>query len=476
MNIRWATSALIVVAGIAHAAAGLAAPATAQCRGHGAAALDAFTHGRFGEVPRHFAPAIASKATADTLQDAWRQLEAAYGAFTRAGDLQPGRVDGHDVLAAPITFAHGDLDAVVSCDAADRIVEFRFAPPSQVGDAASNGKASPADAMARLQAATKAHEHAPAASIKARVGPDGVRVLPLDVPSPFGPLHGALTLPAGHGPFPAVVLVQGSGASDMDETIGPNKPFRDIADGLARAGIASLRYDKRTFTYAARSATNDRFTVDDEVTDDALAALHLLAQQKSIAPRRVFVLGHSEGAMLVPRIIQRDASVAGGIMLAAPARPMLAVAADQVRELAAKSGLPESAVEANLKAIAAEQALLDKADPEHPPQGRFGPAPQSWWLSLHDYHQVAVAKALKQPLLIAQGGRDFQVSPTLDFDAWKQALASKPGVTFHLYPGLGHLFRPAGKSGTVADYVEPGAVDPQVIADIADWIKAQPAH
>lgn len=342
--------------------------------------------------------------------------------------------------------------------------------------APGGGKPSPADAMERLQAATTAHEHAPDAAIEAHVTPDGVRVLPLDVPSPFGPLHGALTLPAGPGPFPAVVLVQGSGSSDMDETIGPNKPFRDIADGLARAGVASLRYDKRSFAYPLKVAANGKLTVDDEITNDALAALKLLATQKSIDPRRVFVLGHSEGAMLVPRMVKRDPHLAGGIMLAAPARPFLVVAAEQVRELGAKAKLPQAAIAANLKAIADEQALLDKADPQHPPQGRFGPAPQSWWLSLHEYHQVAVAKSLSWPLLILQGGSDFQVSPTLDFAAWKQALAGKHNVTFHLYPGLGHLFRPAGKSGTVADYLDAGATDSRVITDIASWIKAQPAR
>jgi hypothetical protein len=118
-------------------------------------------------------------------------------------------------------------------------------------------------------------------------------------------------------------------------------------------------------------------------------------------------------------------------------------------------------------------ALPDEADPKHPPRGEYGGAPQSCWLSLHDYHQVAVAKSLHLPMLILQGDRDFQVSPELDFDAWKHALAGKRNVTFHLYRGLSHLFMPA-PTKTLADYERAAHVDPQVISDIARWIEAQP--
>src|SRR6185437_11029464 len=98
----------------------------------------------------------------------------------------------------------------------------------------------------------------------------------LSVSSAAGPLPGTLTVPAGDGPFPAVLLIAGSGPNDRDETIGPNKPFADLARALAMHGIASLRYDKRTFVYGKNSRVGN---VDDEVTDDALAALQTLAKQ-----------------------------------------------------------------------------------------------------------------------------------------------------------------------------------------------------
>lgn len=450
-----------------------AATPDAQCGAHARAALEAFTHGKYNQAVEHFAPSIADVVTPDKLKGVWGSLESRFGDFRKLGMLTPHTVKGQAALVAPLTFANSELDAVITCDAKNRLTSFGFVPSSMLASLEGKAEQGGMSAMAKLQALTKKHEYKPHQQVQARVEPDGVRVVPLAVPSPFGPLPGALTLPAGKGPFPAVVLVQGSGQSDMDETIGPNKPFRDIADGLAEAGIASLRYNKRGFAYGKQMAANKTFTVDDEVTNDALTALHLLAKQTSVDPQRVFVLGLSEGALLVPRIVQRDPSLAGGIMLAAPARPLLEVSAEQVRELGAKTGLSKAQIAMNLKAIADERALLDKADSKHPPKGKFSGIAQSWWLSLHDYRQLKVAGSLHRPLLILQGGSDFQVSPTKDFDQWKQVLDGHENVAFHLFPGLSHLFMKAGKTGTVADYMKPGNVSPKVIDTIADWVKAQ---
>lgn len=239
--------------------------------------------------------------------------------------------------------------------------------------------------------------------------------------------------------------------------------------------MATLRYDKRTYAHAAQIDAQ-AFTVDDEVTDDALAAARLLAQQPGIDPRRVFVLGHSLGAMMAPRIGQRDPQLAGLILLAAPARPLLEISAQQVREQGQRSHETAVQIAAGEQAIVAERKLLAAADPRHPPEGSFGGMPQRYWLSLHEVHQVEVAEKSSMPMLILQGGGDFQVSPTLDFARWQQALAGRPQTDFHLYPGLSHLFMPAGKTETVADYQTPAHVDAKVIADIAAWVKARPAR
>ena len=419
----------------------------ATCQTHGQAALEAWTQGRFSQVGKDFAPVMAGKLTPEMLRQVWGQLQSQAGSFKSLGALAPRSLGGQDVLVAMLTFSDAPLAAIIHCDAQARIDGFRVVPAASVRPVAVAPEPAIPDAVSRA----------------------------MPVSSPLGPLPGTLTMPEGEGPFPAVLLVAGSGPHDQDETIGPNKPFRDLAAGLAKAGVATLRYDKRTYAHAAQIDAK-AFTVDDEVTDDALAAARLLAQQPGIDPRRVFVLGHSLGAMMAPRIGQRDPQLAGLILLAAPARPLLEISAQQVREQGQRSHETAAQIAAGEQAIVAERKLLAAADPRHPPVGSFGGMPQRYWLSLHEVHQVEVAKKSSMPMLILQGGGDFQVSPTLDFARWQQALAGRPQTDFHLYPGLSHLFMPAGKTETVADYQTPAHVDAKVIADIAAWVKARPAR
>lgn len=438
--------AMVALLGMALTAP-VVAKSTDACRANGQAALEAWTQGRYEQVGKDFAPAVAAKLTPEMLRQVWGQLQAQAGSFKSLGALASQSLGGQAAYVARMEFSGAPLAAVIHCDAQGRIDGFRVVPAASVEPAAAASEPPIPGTVSRS----------------------------LPVPSPLGPLPGTLTLPEGKGPFPAVLLVAGSGPHDRDETIGPNKPFRDLAAGLAKAGVATLRYAKRTQVHAAQIDAQ-AFTVDDEVTDDALAAARLLAQQPGIDPRRVFVLGHSLGAMLAPRIGQRDPQLAGLILLAAPARPLLEVSAQQVREQGERNRETAAQIAASEQAIAAERQLLAMADPRHPPQGSFGGASQGYWLSLHGVHQVDAAKDLAMPMLILQGGSDFQISPTLDFARWQQALAGRPHTDFHLYPGLSHLFMPAGKTGTVADYQVPAHVDAQVIGDIAAWVKAQPAH
>ncbi|WP_426702525.1 alpha/beta fold hydrolase [Rhodanobacter sp. Col0626] len=420
------------------------------CVENSATSLDALTRGDFADARAHFNATLGKQLDAAKLKQAWAQLQASAGAYGGHAASVRQLLQGEPAVVTPITFAKMSLDLVTSCDAQGPISHYRFLPASMV----------------------KSIE-----PVKAHVEADGVRVSPLDVPTPIGPLHGALTLPKGQGPFPAVVLVAGSGAHDMDETLGPNKPFRDIANALASDGIASLRYDKRTFDYMHWSGKGDP-VIDAEVTDDAVAAARLLAKQAEVDSRRVFVLGHSLGAMMAPRIGRRDSQLAGLVLMAAPARRILDVMEQQARYLSAKEGLSDAATEQAAQSYVKERKLLAAIGLGQPaPLGEFDNAPQTYWLSWSRVDPVADAKSLAMPMLILQGGGDFQISPMLDFARWKQLLVGRPQTAFHLYPGLSHLFMPAGKTGTVADYQAPGHVDAHVIGDIVAWIKMQPpAH
>lgn len=184
----------------------------------------------------------------------------------------------------------------------------------------------------------------------------GVRQIAVGVGSP--PLRGTLTLPDRKGPFPAVVLVSGSGANDQDETVGPNKPFLDIALGLAARGIASVRYDKRTRDYPS-SIDPRTFTSTPEYVPDALAAIALLRREPAIDPRRIFVLGHSEGGTYAPLIARRAPNLAGVILLAAGAESIGSAIDRQVRYLATLPGPIGSKAKAELPEVMSEAAQVD---------------------------------------------------------------------------------------------------------------------
>ncbi len=421
-----------------------AAEAPPVCQTQATALLDALARQDYAHADTGFDAAVTHALGPTGLQAMWTKLQRQFGRYRAHGAPQARTIAGQPTVATRVTFAKRDLEALVACDGDGQIKGFRLVP------------APPARSTPR----------------SGHIEPNGVREEPVTVKSPLGPLAGELVLPAGNGPFPAAVLVAGSGPHDMDVSIGPNKTFREIAMDLAAQGVASLRYDKRTYDYGFAVAGDAHFTIDQEVTDDALTALTVLAHQPHVDGERLFVIGRSLGAMLAPRIGERDPALAGLVMLAAPARPTLAVTAQQVREQGKLAGATDQQIARREQAVATERELLAHADPKHPPAGKYAHVPQSYWLSLQRYDQVKTAERLTMPMLFLQGGSDFQVSPVADFDRWRTLLRGHSNVAFHLYPGLSHLFTPAGKTGTIADYQAPQHIDATVIRDIATWIKA----
>jgi hypothetical protein len=272
------------------------------------------------------------------------------------------------------------------------------------------------------------------------------------------------------------VLVHGSGPSDRDQTVGLVKPFRDLAWGLASQGIAVLRYEKRTKQYASRFTPEvvAKLTSREETTDDALAAADLLRQTEGIDPARIYVLGHSLGGYLLPRIAAADPQIAGLVVMAGPTRPLEDVILEQFTYLLGLDGISAEEQgqldglaaqvnrikDPNLTAAAANTLLLG--------------APAGYWLDLRGYNPAEAARGLKQPMLILQGGRDYQVT-SVDFGGWKSGLASRSDVQLKLYPDLNHLFVAGEGKSTPAEYEDEGHVAEQVVTDIAEWILAQAA-
>ena len=274
----------------------------------------------------------------------------------------------------------------------------------------------------------------------------------------------------------AVVLVHGSGPHDREESIGPNKPFRDLAWGLASQGIAVVRYDKRTKVYAQKLAEMKGvdLTTAEEVVLDARAAIELLRNEPGVDANRIFVLGHSFGGALLPRIAKGKGKLAGLICLAGPTRPLEDVLLEQSR-YAAEADSVVSPVE-KWQLYELERAVAAVKDPGLSPDAAKDSlplgVPASYWLDIRGYQPGKAAKELKLAMLILQGERDYQVT-AVDLAGWKEHLSGRKNVTFKTYPKLNHLFIAGQGKSTPKEYLKPGHIAKEVIEDIAGWIEEQ---
>lgn len=404
--------------------------------------IDLLVNKKFATAVEQFDNTMKTALPEAKLEETWNAVLAQAGPFKQAGSAKPEKRDAFTVVVVTCEFQNAALDVSVVFDQQNRVAGLFFAPAKKV-------------------------DYAPPAYAKA----DGFREKEITVGTGVWALPGTLTVPVGAGPFPAVVLVHGSGPHDRDETIGPNKPFKDLAFGLASRGVAVLRYEKRTKQHGPKLVSLPNLTAKEEVVDDALAAVEVLRKTEGIDAKRIFVLGHSLGGMLVPRIGRIDANIAGLIALAGATRALEDVIPEQLTYIFSLDGSisPEEQKQIDqAKEQAAKVRALQATDASSSTV-IFG-APPSYWLDLRGYDPAEAAKRLRQPMLILQGERDYQVTME-DFKRWKAALGGKSEVTLKSYPGLNHLFIAGTSRSTPLEYDQPGHVDERVVEDIAGWIR-----
>jgi len=405
----------------------------------------------FSKLESHFDDRMQSALPQDKVSAVWDAVLEQAGPFQRIVGTHVAEQQGYQIVFVTCAFKFASLDVKIALDSRGRIAGLFFVP-----SAAASEERKPWTAPAYAKPANF-HESE------------------VTVGSGQWKLPGTLTMPNGKGPFPAVVLVHGSGPHDQDEAIGGNKPFKDLAWGLASQNIAVLRYVKRTKQYGAQSVLpGANLTVKDETIDDADAAVALLAAQPQINRSQVYVLGHSLGGMLAPRIAAGDKQVAGLIIAAGTARPLEVVIIDQLKYVANLPG--GNRAEMKKQIDAAEQAKVEIESPTLKPDSMIAvlstQIPGSYFLDLRDYRPAEAAAQLKIPILVLQGGRDYQVT-SQDYDLWKAALGKDPRATFKFYPGLTHLFMTGQGSGPASpqDYSVAGHVSGEVVQDIAQWVK-----
>ncbi len=409
------------------------------------ALVDSLAKGDFAAAGKNFDKVMEKVFPTDKRKDTWETLVKQVGAFQKRTGTRVEKAGKYDVVIVTCQFEKMELDARVVFNAEKQVAGLNFRP--------AQGK----------------YDFKPPSYAR----PDSFREEKVVVGSAEWALPGTLTLPKGDGPFPAAVLVHGSGPHDPDETIGPNKPFRDLAWGLASQGIAVLRYEKRTHAHAARMAElKESLTIKKETIDDALAAVAELRKHKEIDPKRIVVIGHSLGALVAPQIAERDPALGGAILLAGNARPLEDVVLDQFTYIYSLNGKLTDKDREELEEVKKQVARVK--DPKLSAETAAKELPlglhAAYWLTLRAYNQTATASRLKLPMLIVQGERDYQVTMD-DFNLWKKALADHRNVTFRSYPKLNHLFMDGEGKAKPDEYFKAGHVASELVDDLAAWIK-----
>jgi uncharacterized protein len=398
----------------------------------------------YAAATKDFDETMLKVMPAEKLGAIWKDLQGKVGAFKKQGTARTEKVKKIDRVVILCEFEKMNLEAQVAFSPDKKVTGLGFVQAFEYK----------APAYVKKEAFTEKE---------------------VEIGSGEWAVPGTLSLPVGNGPFPAVVLVHGSGPNDRDETVGLNKPFRDLAGGLASRGIAVLRYDKRTRIHGAKMvAAKVPITVKEEVLDDVLAAVQLLRKQKGVDGKQVFVLGHSLGAILAPRLGTLDPGIAGLVIMAGATRPLEDLVAEQFEYLFSLEGPLSDENKAKLEKLKVQVARVKdpKLSPDTPAADLPLAAPAVYWLSLRESPPAETAAKVKQPMLILQGERDYQVSMT-DFEGWKKAVGGRRDVTLKSFPELNHLFVEGTGKSKPAEYQAEGHVAPVVIDDIAGWIKKQ---
>jgi dienelactone hydrolase len=395
--------------------------------------VDTLVAEKFDVIVSGFDATMTEKMPAPKLSEVWKGVAGKAGKLVAVNRVKVDADPKYQIALVGCHFEKGDLTVKVVFDAQKKVAGLFFLD----GDVTAPWSPPP------YAAPDKLHER--------------------DVKVGVKNLAGHVTLPNGAGPFPGLVLVHGSGPNDEDESIGPNKVFKDLALGLASRGVAVLRYTKRT-----KAVPDTGPSIREEAVDDALAGIDVLKAQPEVDPKRVFVLGHSLGGYLMPWVARDRPDVAGVVMLAGSARGMLELVVEQMTYFASLNPSPEATKKIEeAKAWKARSEAKDLKDDEV----IYG-APGVYWKSYRGYQPVEVAAKLKTPMLVLQGERDYQVQFKTDFAAFEKALKGHKNATLKSYPKLNHLFLAGEGPSTPAEYEKPGHVDETAVNDIAAWVTA----
>jgi len=411
------------------------------------AIVDSLSAKKFGDVVEHLEASVKPNLPPAALEQLWQALTTQCGAFKERRTARAEASGQYTVVIVPVVFGEKNFDVKVVFSGSTKVTGFFIEPEADSYKAPS---------YVRSSSFTEEN---------------------VKVGSGMWQLDGVVSMPKGDGPFPGVVLVHGSGGHDKDETVGPNKPFRDLAQGLASNGVAVLRYEKRTKQHAKLFDLEmmRTFTIKDEVIDDAVEAVKALRDVPKIDKKAIVVLGHSLSGMVLPRIAAADKDIGGFIFMAALNESSEDAMVRQTEYISELDGGKNPELVKQIAIFKDQAAKIKALTPADMNSGVLilgaGPA---YWLDLKAHDPLEEVKNIERPMLFLQGGRDYQVTTDGDLARWKTAVQAggKDGACeFKVYPQLNHLFFSGTGKLAPAEYKKQGNVEPVVVSDIALWVK-----
>lgn len=401
--------------------------------------LSFFLENKMGDsVYIHFDKQMKSAIDVPALNAIWGQLCMMNGAFEEKGKISIKSQDDYKVYEQSLHFANKSLRLKLSFNAENEIIGMFFVP------------------LKTNRNKSKLRDDAWMKEEKVSVG------------AAESPMDGIFTRPKGVEKFPIVILVHGSGQHDKDETIGPNKPFKVIAEELAKNKIGSIRYDKRGEPFNMKG--NQGSEIEEYVVNDAISAIQLAYSMDGVDTTKIIVVGHSLGGMLAPWIASKSSQVKGIVLLAGNSRPMEDLILEQTIYLLSLDGFTK-VEKKQIKALKKQvNNVKNLAKLKNPEKASFPMSiSYSYWKEAQAYSQTKVAASLKVPILVLQGERDYQVTMN-DFALWKKELATKKNAEFKSFKGLNHLFCFGEGASYPDEYFKECPMSKDVVLEISTWI------
>lgn len=388
--------------------------------------------------------ALAAKLDAAQLEIIWRGLQLSHGALQEIGNSSSKEINQRIYYYRRLDFERSSIRLELQFDVDFNITSLRLQPLSD----ADMYLPPPYDQPSNYRAYSM------------RVRHDTVQ------------LPAILTLPTACSNCPIVLLLHDLGPQDNDHSIGPTKAFRDLAVGLAAEGIASLRYDKRTYRYGPELMADLRvLTLENEVMEDALAALALIQTVQEVDQAAVYLIGLGLGGMVAGSLAARSPlPITGIVAIGASPRPLPDQILDQYIQLMGSS-YDFAAMQGPVQQLERQvrRAKSSSLAQEVPADSLPLQLPAPYWQHLQRFDPAAGYWQTNARLWFVRGAADFQ-SQAEDQQAWERRLLGRDKLTFTTFPSLNHLLMPSLDLSAREAYKRPNHIDPGFLHSLADWI------